>query len=94
MTADDMPNQRADWTGGEKTVLLAGQPLEIGDEACMMVTFADLHPRKQAEAALRPSEQRFATALMTARGGGGRKSFAAAPSSCGLTIAGDCPETP
>ena len=35
--------------GSSRTVIVAGQPLEIGDEACMLFTFADLHPRKQAE---------------------------------------------
>ncbi len=54
--------------GSEKTVLLAGQPIEIGDEACMLFTFADLHPRKQAEDALRQSEQRFATAFRMSPG--------------------------
>ena len=49
--------------GREKTVLLGGQPLEIGDAACMLFTFADLHPRQQAEDALRQSEQRFAKAF-------------------------------
>ncbi len=51
---------------GEKTVILAGQPIEIGDEACMLFTFADLHPRKQVEHALRQSEQRFAVAFRMA----------------------------
>ena len=49
--------------GRDKTVLLGGQPLEIGDEACMLFTFADLHPRQQAQDALRQSEERFAKAF-------------------------------
>ena len=53
-------------SGDQKTVIMAGQPIEIGDEACMLFTFADLHPRKQAEDALRQSEQRFAVAFRMA----------------------------
>ena len=49
--------------GRERTVLLGGQPIEIGDEACMLFTFADLHPRQQAQHALRHSEERFAKAF-------------------------------
>jgi PAS domain S-box-containing protein len=55
-------------SGEQKTVILAGQPIEIGDEACMLFTFADLHPRKQAEDALKQSEQRFAVAFRMAPG--------------------------
>jgi PAS domain S-box-containing protein len=54
--------------GAEKLVLLAGQPLEVGDEACMLFTFADLQPRKLAEDALRQSEERFAKAFRMAPG--------------------------
>ena len=45
--------------GRERLVLLGGQPIEIGDAACMLFTFADLEGRRRAEAALRQSEQRF-----------------------------------
>ena len=54
--------------GKEKTVLLGGQPIEIGDEHCMLFTFADLHPRRLAEDALRQSEERFAKAFRMAPG--------------------------
>ncbi len=55
-------------SGSSRTVIVAGQPLEVGDEACMLFTFADLHPRQQAEDALRQSEQRFAAAFRMAPG--------------------------
>ena len=54
--------------GREKTVLLGGQPIEIGDQACMLFTFADLHPREQAQQALAHSEERFAKAFHMAPG--------------------------
>lgn len=46
--------------GGFKFVIVAGEPIEIADESCMLFTFADLDPRKKAETALRQSEERFA----------------------------------
>jgi PAS domain S-box-containing protein len=46
--------------GSLKSVILAGEPIEIGDEHCILFTFADLDPRKKAETALRQSEERFA----------------------------------
>ncbi|MBV9113188.1 MAG: helix-turn-helix transcriptional regulator [Hyphomicrobiales bacterium] len=49
--------------GNFKAVIVAGEPLEIADEKCMLFTFADLDPRKKAEAALRHSEERFATSF-------------------------------
>ncbi len=54
--------------GREKMVLLGGQPIEIGDAACMLFTFADLHMRHQAQLALRASEERFAKAFRMAPG--------------------------
>ncbi len=44
--------------GGSKFVIVAGQPIELGEENCMLFTFMDLEPRKKAEEALRQSEER------------------------------------
>ncbi|KQP41032.1 LuxR family transcriptional regulator [Methylobacterium sp. Leaf104] len=49
--------------GGTRFVIVAGQPIDMGDEPCMLFTFADLELRKKAETALRHSEERFATAF-------------------------------
>ena len=45
--------------GAPRRVILAGQPIEIGDDPCMLFTFADLEPRQRAENALKYSEERF-----------------------------------
>ncbi|MFP6562159.1 PAS domain S-box protein [Paraburkholderia sp. B3] len=52
--------------GGSKFVIVAGQPIEIGDENCMLFTFMDLEPRRKVEAALRQTEERFSTAFRLA----------------------------
>jgi len=49
--------------GGGRFVIVAGQPIEMGDEPCMLFTFADLELRRKAETALRQSEERFAKAF-------------------------------
>ncbi|WP_288581728.1 helix-turn-helix transcriptional regulator [uncultured Methylobacterium sp.] len=49
--------------GGGRFVIVAGQPMEMGDERCMLFTFADLELRRKAETALRQSEERFAKAF-------------------------------
>ena len=49
--------------GGTRFVIVAGQPIAMGDEPCMLFTFADLELRKKAETALRHSEERFAKAF-------------------------------
>ncbi len=46
-----------------KPVVVAGQPIEIGEEPCMLFTFVDLEPRRRAEASLRLSEDRFRKAF-------------------------------
>jgi PAS domain S-box-containing protein len=51
---------------GTKFVIVAGQPIEIGEEPCMLFTFIDLEPRKKAEDALRQSEERFSKAFRLA----------------------------
>jgi PAS domain S-box-containing protein len=52
--------------GGTKCVVVAGQPIEIGEQGCMLFTFMDLEPRKKAEDALRQSEERFAKSFRLA----------------------------
>lgn len=47
--------------GQTRLVIVAGQPIEIGDDKCMLFTFADLEPRRKAERALRESEAHFST---------------------------------
>nr|GFD02429.1 hypothetical protein [Tanacetum cinerariifolium] len=46
--------------GGTKLVIVAGQPLDMNEEDCMLFSFIDLEARRKAETALRQSEDRFA----------------------------------
>jgi len=46
--------------GTSKQVIVAGQPLDLHDEDCMLFSFMDMEPRRKAETALRQSEERFA----------------------------------
>ncbi|MBD9463365.1 helix-turn-helix transcriptional regulator [Pseudomonas sp. Pdm06] len=46
--------------GTTKQVIVAGQPLDLHDEDCMLFSFMDMEPRRKAETALRQSEERFA----------------------------------
>jgi PAS domain S-box-containing protein len=52
--------------GGRKFVIVAGQPIEVGDEDCMLFTFIDLEARKKAEVSLSQSEERFSKAFRLA----------------------------
>jgi PAS domain S-box-containing protein len=56
-TAIALPN------GARKHVIVAGQPIRVGKEHCMLFTFADIEPQRRAEAALRFSEERFSKAF-------------------------------
>ncbi len=53
-------------SGESKPVIVAGQPIELGDDKCMLFTFMDLEPRRRAELLLRQSEERFAKAFRLA----------------------------
>ncbi|HYG43937.1 MAG TPA: helix-turn-helix transcriptional regulator [Bordetella sp.] len=52
--------------GGSKLVVIAGQPIEMGDAPCMLFTFNDLDTRRRVEVALRKSEVRFSKAFRLA----------------------------
>jgi PAS domain S-box-containing protein len=45
--------------GTGRAVIVAGQPIDVGGEPCILFTFADLEPRRKAETSLRKSEERF-----------------------------------
>lgn len=47
-------------TGAKRLVLFAGQPIDVTSDDALLLTFADLEPRKQAEEALRDSERHLA----------------------------------
>lgn len=76
-----VPQMQADLElpdGGRKLVIVAGQPVELDDEPCMLFSFADLEPRRQAENELRHSEERFVT------------TFRLAPVAMAITTRDDC----
>ena len=52
--------------GSSKLVIVAGQTIDVGEDACMLFTFNDLEPRRRAEDALRKSEVRFSKAFRLA----------------------------
>lgn len=51
---------------GTKLVLVAGQPIEVADERCLLFTFADLEPRRHAESARDALEEHFAKVFQLA----------------------------
>jgi PAS domain S-box-containing protein len=64
-----IPQMEAELTlpdGETRLVIVAGQPIDIREEPCMLFTFADLEPRRKAEKALVQSEDRFAQAFRMA----------------------------
>ena len=52
--------------GGSKFVVVAGQPIEVAEEPCMLFTFIDLEPRKRVEVELRHVQERFSKAFRLA----------------------------
>ena len=62
-TIAPLESHTATKSGGKKFVIVGGQPLEVGNEPCMLLTFIDLDERKKAEDALRQSEERFVKAF-------------------------------
>lgn len=52
--------------GDSKFVIVAGQPIEVGEQDCMLFTFIDLEARKKAEVSLSQSEERFSKAFRLA----------------------------
>jgi PAS domain S-box-containing protein len=64
-----VPQMEAELTlpgGDSKLVIVAGHPIEVNNERCMLFTFADLEPRRKAETALKQSEERFAKSFRLA----------------------------
>ncbi|SEM97191.1 transcriptional regulator, LuxR family [Sphingomonas gellani] len=49
--------------GARRLVLFAGQPIDVTDEDALLLTFADLEPRRQAQDALAAGERHLATLL-------------------------------
>ncbi|WP_246726227.1 PAS domain S-box protein [Rhizobium lusitanum] len=48
---------------GTRSVIVAGQPIDVGDDHYMLFTFTDVEPSRKAEASLRQSEERFVRAF-------------------------------
>ncbi len=49
--------------GQAKSVIVAGEPIVVAGEACMLFTFTDLDPLKKAQTVLKQSEERFSKAF-------------------------------
>ena len=49
--------------GASKPIVVAGQPIEIAEQKCMLFTFVDLEPRRRAEATMQQSDDRFSKAF-------------------------------
>jgi len=63
--------------GGDRLAIIAGEPIAVGEEPCMLFTFADLDARRKAQNALRQSEERFP------------KSFRLSPAPAAISRLGD-----
>lgn len=46
-----------------KPVIVAGEPIEVASEPCMLFTFVDLDPLKKSQQVLKQSEERFSKAF-------------------------------
>jgi PAS domain S-box-containing protein len=53
-------------SGDLKSVIMAGQPIDMGDEPCMLLTFVDIDAKRKVENALRVSEELFSKAFRLA----------------------------
>jgi len=49
--------------GALKPIIVAGQPIEIAEEKCMLFTFVDLEARRRAELTMHQSDERFKKAF-------------------------------
>ncbi|MCD0502408.1 PAS domain S-box protein [Bordetella petrii] len=52
--------------GSLKLAVMAGQPIDVDGDPCLLFTFNDLEPRRSVENALRKSEERFSTVFRLA----------------------------
>lgn len=52
--------------GDEQFVIVAGQPIKVDEQPCILFTFSNIDDRKKTETSLRHSEELFATAFRLA----------------------------